>query len=508
MKHTDQHDGTQKKISYRRLAIQSLPVMWTHHLVAGLLIMFSTTVLRHLMGEITAGAYKLSGTFSTAIAASWRIPALLIVFVMLISVTIVIEFFPHILLANEILEGHKANVWHEMYESLRSLKKFRTPTGALILLFVYVFMPLIYLGISVLLSRSFHVSADMVGMIMGDPIQIILYAVLMCVLGWVGFRTIFVVPAVLIDDRKPIEAYHRSLRLVQDHRKTVLFELAKAIGVMVLLMGVSFVLFTLLPEKLLEEREVLMPRGYMIDLFQPEPLSEADLDIVLFRVGASFAIIMGAYMNTIAAMIALGYYMMRVTRLYLFMTGRGKALWPERPDKTANKFRLALIALTFLLIGVGATISGAFYIQLYFQPERVTIIDDSPQTLLWNESEGKLSYHHENLHDWKELNVSMYRVGIGKIADLPCEAVILLEEQASLERIARIQDAGKKVIIWIDDRREGTDTGKEGIIRKYLDSRADFLITEDSQLAKEIQKELDHRTDLEIIEEQLGELFE
>ena len=152
MEHGTQTGGERKRIPYFRLGVQSLPEMWTHHLAGGPVISSALVILHFLMRE-TAGTAEMIEAVDAVAAGEgpWNFSIALFFYFLTVVATLIVEFFPHILLSDRILRGEPANPWHEMWESAKALKRFRSPLGVVILIYISVFLPLIYLGISMLL---------------------------------------------------------------------------------------------------------------------------------------------------------------------------------------------------------------------------------------------------------------------------------------------------------------------------------------------------------------------
>ena len=89
---------------------------------------------------------------------------------------------------------------------------------------------------------------------------------------------------------------------------------------------------------------------------------------------------------------------------------------------------------------------------------------------------------------------------VGDVTHLNCDAIIMEEEMASVVSTVRnIHSAGKKVGVWT--------VNTEPAMRRFLDSEADMVITDDILMANEVQKELDERTDYEVLEDRSSDLW-
>lgn len=88
--------------------------------------------------------------------------------------------------------------------------------------------------------------------------------------------------------------------------------------------------------------------------------------------------------------------------------------------------------------------------------------------------------------------------GIGNVAKMNCDVLIMEEEMADDDVIDRIHNAGKQAIVWT--------VNHEGFMTKFLSSDADAVITDKVELAEMVQDRLDKRTDLQIIKDRISRL--
>lgn len=86
---------------------------------------------------------------------------------------------------------------------------------------------------------------------------------------------------------------------------------------------------------------------------------------------------------------------------------------------------------------------------------------------------------------------TLFFIGIGQVSRLNCDLLIMEEETATSGRIEEIHKAGKQAFVWT--------VNTEQSMRTFLNSRVDGIITDEIELAKTVQHQLDDRTDLEVI---------
>ena len=70
---------------------------------------------------------------------------------------------------------------------------------------------------------------------------------------------------------------------------------------------------------------------------------------------------------------------------------------------------------------------------------------------------------------------------------------------ASVSRVRKVHEAGKKAGVWT--------VNTERSMKRFLDSEVDMVITDDILMANDMQKELDERTDFDVINERSADLW-
>ncbi|MCR4676154.1 MAG: glycerophosphoryl diester phosphodiesterase membrane domain-containing protein [Sphaerochaetaceae bacterium] len=93
---------------------------------------------------------------------------------------------------------------------------------------------------------------------------------------------------------------------------------------------------------------------------------------------------------------------------------------------------------------------------------------------------------------------TLFFASLGNVAKLNCDLIIMEEESATDTNISNIHEAGKEAIVWTVNTEDG--------LYHFLDSKVDSIITDEIILAEKVQKQLNERTDLEVLEDNL-EIF-
>ena len=94
---------------------------------------------------------------------------------------------------------------------------------------------------------------------------------------------------------------------------------------------------------------------------------------------------------------------------------------------------------------------------------------------------------------------TMFFAGVGDVSRLNCDLLIMEEEFATNNHVNQIHNAGKEAIVWT--------INTEASMYHFLDSVIDGVITDDIELAEMVQKQLDERSDVRILQDKLSGLF-
>ena len=89
--------------------------------------------------------------------------------------------------------------------------------------------------------------------------------------------------------------------------------------------------------------------------------------------------------------------------------------------------------------------------------------------------------------------------GLGDVARINCDLLILEEEMSTKNRIDSIHASGKEVYVWTINTEKG--------MHQFLDSRCDGIITDQIEMAKRVQAELNNRTDLQLLQDRLEDIW-
>ncbi len=403
-----------KQISFRRLTLETLPEMWGFQILAALLMAVPASLLSKLMAWTAESA---GGAVTTAdgkeLLFSWRTPVLLLLGGFLVFWYVIMEIFAQIHMHEDVLNGRRAGILQEAGKGIRSFRRFLSPAGLLILLYIFIAVPLCGIGFSISLSRAFYIPNFIMDVIKAAPLYAFAYGALILALAWAGYRSIFSVHAMLIDGMTPAEAKKESRRILKTHGRKFISGMLKHIFFLLLILTAAYLVFSFLPCAVLEDMGKGLPQGYNADILRfadtsaqtaaeytdsfnstagmdnltgtdsvaglnipsgTPPLTETHIAVIFYRFLCCLAVLMGSYLDSVALLLCGAYLMLRFTRYYLEFTRGARAFWPERPRKSRYGWKLLILMGVFALIFLLSVLAGLFYHQFFVCPEPVKII--------------------------------------------------------------------------------------------------------------------------------------
>ena len=375
MKKHKTQNAEKKEVGFGRLAYEALPEMWSFQVLSAVILAIPASLLTQMISAVasTAGGAITSADLN-ALFLSWRFPVMLILGTLLVFLYVAIELFAQIHLTGDILRGEQAGIRREIGAGFRSLRRFFCPEGALVLLYIFIAVPICGMGFSIGLTKSLYIPNFIMEVVYKTPLYTAAYAVVTVFLLWFGFRSLFTLHAVLLDQMTPTEGRKRSFRIMKENRRSFLFGMFRLMLILFLVYFAASMLFIVLPTSYLTIKGVKMPLSFRIDLTQMQELGEQEAVVIVYRIACAAAVLIGTYLFSVVSLLCSSYFMLRFTRWYLIFTGRDRERWPERPKKARYRWKVLSITSVFVLLLAASVMVGLFYNQIFDRQEPVRII--------------------------------------------------------------------------------------------------------------------------------------
>ena len=591
--------------------------IWRFRVFTFLLLAIPVNLLDDMVERLVNSSGGALTTANPGMIAGWRSPLLFLLLALLVFWYFVFEILSQVYLCEDILMGEDSHILHEIGRGFRSVRKFFSPRGLLLVLFITVAVPLIGIGFSISLTESFYIPHFISGVIFSDPLYSILYAALLVLLSVFAYRSIFTIHAMLIDNLGAAEAQRKSVGIIKEHGR----EFLKKFIMLIILSGVivfaAHLLTVDIPGVFLAIKGAGLPSGYPVSLSDGVSLTELEQSVLKYRVFSALYVLMGTYVYTVVQVLVSSNIVVQLTKYYFLYTGREIQLNRKRTKRRWMFLTSFFAGVPVLIVGVSILI-GVFFSTIFLQEDRhppklvahrtggilasensLEGIDASvrlgvygSETDIQRTRDGAYIINHDNsfkrltgvgkkpgemtlaqirrlrikdtsgsgkllrVPTMEELldrgkgritlflelkgvsadrkmvddmvsairkrnmtkdvvlislnyNVINYAertypefetgilifAGIGDMAKLNCDMIIMEEEMATALKIDQIHEKGKKAAVWTVNTRNG--------LKHFLDSDVDCIITDEIPEALEVKKELEERTDLQIIRDRL-----
>lgn len=615
---TNSKKDTTGKISFRALAFQALPEIWSYQILAGLLIMIPVSFLDNAVDAVASSPDTMFTTANLGrVISDWHFPVLLLLGALLSLIYLVTEIFGRILLNDDILSGRQEGTLKILGKASRSLGKLMSPAGILLVLYVLILVPITGVGYSISISSSFSIPNFIMDVVYGNTLFTVLYITAVILLMWVSYRFAFVFHCMLLEGLSPKDAIRRSWQMVRDNRKKFIGGVLKTLAVLVLVQTLAYIILILIPNIILTYL-AFAKKG----VFALQAAAEDALRMRYARTTLCvFVISAGRYLYSVVMLLCSSYLLLRLSFFYRDFTTGAAESFPRRPKRARYYSKVIFIVFILALIFLGSMAAGAviddlealtghaeiiahraggdlasensiegleaaiehgcygsetdiqrtsdgYYIinhdadfgrltGVALKPEEMTLaeimelrikdttgngaelkvptieemltvikgreklfielkgatadhrmVDDIVQIVKEYDCVGDvvlISLNYEVI-DYAETNYPefetgvLFFAGIGDVAKLNCDMLLMEEQAATFSRIQKIHDSGKKAAVWtVNDEKD---------MKHFLMQNTDFVITDKIEMARKMQEELRNRDEYTVIVDWLNDLLD
>ena len=333
-------------------------------------ISLSAVLLLGILDYVSRLLLSSVGTaLTTANAAqvllSWQGALLAVVATLIVTAYVAIDVFAHVYFCESILAGEEGGLikraLRSMRRALKSLVRFRTPSGILIFIFIVVLSPLAGIGFSTGLTRDLYVPHFIMSVIQSTPLYQIAYIVFIMVLAVVGVLHVFSIHDVLLGGVTPRQALKHSRQLVRLHFKDLIkagLKLAVTIGLVVGLGFIAQVAVDVILGMLGQNFAPGEEGALMYMLSDLEPTQEA-LAVSMYRSLCFFVSLIALGIVTIGGLLIGSGTMLYVTHVYHWVSD-GKQEEPryllpaKRTHWWANVLRLVIVLAVVAVVSLFA----------------------------------------------------------------------------------------------------------------------------------------------------------
>ena len=307
-----------------------IPVILLYQFVTKSILLFTLRFFRELDGIILWNDDKpaLSTGKIPELMSSWQGRVLFVLGILSLVVYTMFDVNTTIIMSDKILHQKRISIPKLLKETISSLKYFMSPLGLLVIIYTAVVGPLFGAPLGIALTTNFSVPEKIISLIFDDPLNRILYSLLLAILLVIGLYFIFVYQYAILGKMKTFRAMKNSRKVVIENwrdffARMITFIIRSA----VLFVGVELIAFVI-PTHVLE---LFLERTY------------------LYKVGIVFFTTLAITFAILFFLIFSYFFTMKLTMIYESYTAEdeGDYVFPERGKRT---FTVTAGSIVFAMI--------------------------------------------------------------------------------------------------------------------------------------------------------------
>ena len=288
-------------------------------------LLFVISKLTSLLIRSTGRVAVTSGDF-LFVFTSWQ-GILLILFALLaLGIYNALDIFSKIIYASNLIKREKDSLFKSIHRGFLVTRKFMTPAGIMVILYITLIAPLVGLGISVTLTDGLYIPTFIMSVIRSTPLYSVIYLISTVVFVIIGVLNIFVLHGVIIDGLSVKESMKQSAALVRENLKDYIRQNTRFTLAVILINIVIFVTFFLIPI-------------IIAALLTSDPTILRFFLIFCTLITVAVAYLTNSYTTP--------FYIIKTTQLYYSYKNRESAIIPIRQRK---KHLLAIIQTAIVII--------------------------------------------------------------------------------------------------------------------------------------------------------------
>ena len=317
--------------------IEALPDIIKYQVVTKLMLgiwLFLLGRLFRFLLNSTGRVAVTSGDF-TFLFTTWQGILIIIVALSTLFMYVALDINAKIILSRNLLNGEQGSIWKSCLEAAKSVLRLIDIRGVGIVIYILLIAPILGIGFSITLTKGFYIPTFISSVIADTPLYLILASVAALVFMSVGVANLFILHGIVIDNMSVRDAGRQSQTIMKENWKDFVKQNIVFVLVMALVLGIIAAVVLVLP---------LLVTSIL-------PLSDG-----IKRGLTIFFMLNGLLLSLTADLIAIPFYMMKMTQLYYkYKTGeeyqyRGRKVNTHRYDfyALAGVFVLIIIVSVYL----------------------------------------------------------------------------------------------------------------------------------------------------------------
>ena len=306
---------------------QAIPKLLKFQLISIIVLSAVTraiSVLFSLMLGISGKAAVTSGDLSF-LFTTWHGYVIMLLLLILVLSYIAVELNAMLIYCNKILDGEDPSILVCIKDGFIALKKFMNLRGLAIIIYAVLISPLLGLGFSISLTKSFYIPSFIMSVIIANPLLRTGYTILMLALAIIAIIYCFIIFGTLLDGIPIKESSAVARKLMKANWKNYIWEVICFIVLATLAISLS----------------AAVPAGFLL-IVQFIPMSEKAL-LFCDLLFASLIVAVFLFAITLSASL----FLVKLTMLYKKYQSEGQWSYHNR-EKKHHPFVITAAALVFI----------------------------------------------------------------------------------------------------------------------------------------------------------------
>lgn len=277
--------------------LKALPDMFSYQVVTKILL----AVWIFLLGRIFQALLKSTGRIAVTsgdfmfLFNTWQGILILIIGLVSLFIYVTFDINAKIVISSNIVKGADVKLKDNIKRAFYSIGKLMNIRGTLVVLYIAFVAPILGFGLSISLTRNFYIPTFITAVIESSFLYSLLAGIAVLVFFSIGIANLFIMHGLVIDNLSVADAGKQSAAMMKENWKDYLKQNVLFIGVIVVALFGTVLLFLILPV-------------YVIGLLH--------VPAALNRIITIFLVSAGVVISLLVDLMAIPVYILKMTQLY------------------------------------------------------------------------------------------------------------------------------------------------------------------------------------------------
>ena len=205
---------------------QYIPEIVRYRLIVTLSMIFGYKIIKSVSIYLFHTLNKVAFTSADFmfVFKSWQGYVILILLFIIGSISLALDVIGTLLLAKKVVKKEKISIIKIIIESFKDLKLFLNVDGFFFELFCILGTPIAGFGLMSSLSKDLYVPTFITDVVFSNVFYSFLYLCLEVLITWFGIKNIFVLPYMILEEKKPRDILKDAHKMLKDNFKSFAYD--------------------------------------------------------------------------------------------------------------------------------------------------------------------------------------------------------------------------------------------------------------------------------------------